>query len=153
ALSTALVWAHTPQKIKDADAAKKRFAFEEVFYIQLERGQERMKQAREKSFAVDAPPKEIAEFMSEFPFKATNAQEKAVESMLKDMRSGHPMSRLLEGDVGSGKTAVAATAAYAAVRTRPENQDFGTLQVAYMAPTEILAKQHFESFIKYFETF
>ena len=63
------------------------------------------------------------------------------------------MSRLLEGDVGSGKTAVAATAVYAAVRTRPAGQSFGALQVAYMAPTEILAKQHFESLIQYFERF
>jgi ATP-dependent DNA helicase RecG len=55
--------------------------------------------------------------------------------------------------VGSGKTAVAATAAYAAVQTRPQGQKNGTLQVAYMAPTEILAKQHFESFIQYFENF
>jgi RecG-like helicase len=65
------------------------------------------------------------------------------------------MSRLLEGDVGSGKTAVAATATYAVVTQRPEKdgkaQDFGNLQVAYMAPTEILATQHFESFIKYFQ--
>ena len=60
------------------------------------------------------------------------------------------MSRLLEGDVGSGKTAVAATATYAVATSRPKGQDFGTLQTAYMAPTEILAQQHFESFIKYF---
>ncbi len=69
------------------------------------------------------------------------------------MCTGRPMSRLLEGDVGSGKTAVAAAATYATVRTRPDKQTFGTLQVAYMAPTEILAKQHFESFINYFEHF
>jgi ATP-dependent DNA helicase RecG len=60
------------------------------------------------------------------------------------------MARLLEGDVGSGKTAVAATASFLAINTRPEGKDFGNLQVAYMAPTEILATQHFESFIKYF---
>ena len=66
------------------------------------------------------------------------------------------MTRLLEGDVGSGKTAIAATITYSTVMTRPfdpaqgKPQDFGTLQVAYMAPTEILAKQHFDSFIKYF---
>ncbi|KKQ28925.1 MAG: ATP-dependent DNA helicase RecG, partial [Candidatus Nomurabacteria bacterium GW2011_GWA1_37_20] len=60
------------------------------------------------------------------------------------------MSRLLEGDVGSGKTAVAATASYVAVKQRPNGQNFGNLQVAYMAPTEILATQHFESFIEYF---
>src|SRR5258708_6486285 len=113
--------------------------------------------------AVDAPAENIAEFMGGFPFEATNAQHKAIEAILNDMRSGHPMSRLFECDVRSGQTAVAATAAYAAVRTRPsiynvdgaieKQQKFGTLQVAYMAPTEILAKQHFESFIKYFETF
>lgn len=121
--------------------------------IQLERGQERIKQSYEKSFAIDAPAQEVAEFMSRFPFTATAAQDKAIEAILNDMRSGHPMSRLLEGDVGSGKTAVAATAAFAVVNTRPIGQTYGTLQVAYMAPTEILAKQHFESFIKYFEYF
>lgn len=61
------------------------------------------------------------------------------------------MSRLLEGDVGSGKTAVAAVTTYATVASRPKGQNFGTLQVAYMAPTEILARQHFESFIQYFK--
>ncbi len=152
-LKSALVWIHTPEKQKDADAARKRFAFEEVFLIQLERRQERARARAEQSFAVDAPPKVIAEFMQTFPFAATGAQQRAVEHILTDMRSGQPMSRLLEGDVGSGKTAVAATAAYAAVRTRPGSQNFGTLQVAYMAPTEILAKQHFESFIKYFIPF
>ncbi len=152
-LTTALVWTHSPQKLADSVAARKRFAFEEVFMIQLERGQERLKQSHEKSFAVDAPPKEVAEFMSHFPFTATRAQQKAIEAILADMRSGSPMSRLLEGDVGSGKTAVAATATFAAVRNRPAGQNYGTLQVAYMAPTEILAKQHFDSFIKYFEHF
>jgi ATP-dependent DNA helicase RecG len=152
-LRTALHWIHAPQNLKDAEAARKRFAFEEVFLIQLERGQERAREYQEKSFAVDAPKKEIDGFLESFPFTATSGQKRAVEAILTDMRSGHPMSRLLEGDVGSGKTAVAATASYAAVRTRPQGQDFGTLQVAYMAPTEILAKQHFESFIKYFEYF
>jgi ATP-dependent DNA helicase RecG len=152
-LKAALVWIHTPEKQKDADTARKRFAFEEVFLIQLERRQERMRALHEQSFAVDAPPQAITEFMQTFPFAATGAQQRAVEHILTDMRSGQPMSRLLEGDVGSGKTAVAATAAFAAVRTRPTNQNFGTLQVAYMAPTEILAKQHFESFIKYFIPF
>jgi ATP-dependent DNA helicase RecG len=150
-LKTALVWIHAPQKLKDAEAARKRFAFEEVFMIQLQRGQERARQVKEKSFVIDVPKKEVAGFVSDFPFDATKAQHKAIEAILADMRSGRPMSRLLEGDVGSGKTAVAATAAYATVHTRPVGQDFGTLQVAYMAPTEILAKQHFESFIQFFE--
>ncbi|MEK7575301.1 MAG: DEAD/DEAH box helicase, partial [Patescibacteria group bacterium] len=66
-------------------------------------------------------------------------------------KRGHAMSRLLEGDVGSGKTAVAATTFYAATTSRPAGQNFGTLQTAYMCPTEILATQHFESFINYFK--
>lgn len=162
-LKTALVWMHAPRDLKDAEAARKRFAFEEVFLIQLERARERALQALEKSFVVEASSEDIDEFIEgAFPFEATNAQKKAIDVIQNDMRSGRPMSRLLEGDVGSGKTAVAATASYAAVRTRPsiygvdgkmeKRQNFGTLQVAYMAPTEILAKQHFESFIQYFET-
>jgi len=152
-LKTALVWVHTPQNLRDAEAARKRFAFEEVFFIQLERGRERAAQLKEKSFVVKTPDAQVAEFTNAFPFKETAAQKRAIKALLDDMSSGRPMSRLLEGDVGSGKTAVAATAAYATVNTRPEGQNFGTLQVAYMAPTEILAKQHFESFIKYFEKF
>ena len=150
-LRSALLYMHTPRTEKDSIVAKKRFAFEEVFLIQLERGMERAREAKEKSFRVDASKEMVADFMSTFPFTATKAQERAVSAILTDMQKGAPMSRLLEGDVGSGKTAVAATAAHATVVTRPEKQNFGTLQVAYMAPTEILAKQHFESFIKVFE--
>ncbi len=159
-LKTALVWIHTPKNTKDAEAARKRFAFEEVFLIQLQRQQERQLQKHEKSFVVAATPAQVEAFIGAFPFAATRAQARAIETILADMRSGTPMSRLLEGDVGSGKTAVAATACFAVVSTRPPNanlpagrQEAGTLQAAYMAPTEILAKQHFESFIKYFELF
>lgn len=159
-LRTALVWVHQPKDLKNAEAARKRFAFEEVFMIQLERGRERAAQAKEKSFVIDTPESKTQEFIDEFPFQATDAQIAAIEAILADLRSGRPMSRLLEGDVGSGKTAVAATAAHAVVETRPQGQknglpvrQAGTLQVAYMAPTEILAKQHFESFINYFEKF
>lgn len=76
------------------------------------------------------------------PFTPTHAQDQALASILSDMQRAHPMMRLLEGDVGSGKTYVAAQAAHAVVQNN--------LQVAYMAPTEILAKQHFESFISIF---
>src|SRR5690606_22550735 len=131
------------------------------------------------------------------PFPLTNAQKKAIDTILKDFGGTHAMSRLLEGDVGSGKTAVAATTAYAVATSRPPissskdignsqsssatrridtrgvsgntmsvaqrspqqrnspkfemPSEWGNLQVAYMAPTEILAKQHFESFIEYFK--
>ncbi|MDE2213423.1 MAG: DEAD/DEAH box helicase, partial [Patescibacteria group bacterium] len=150
-LQSALIWIHQPRNKKDADAAHKRFSFEEIFYIQLERQRERFQEQHEKSFIVETPEKSVESFIASFPFKATGAQRRAIAQITKDLQQGHPMSRLLEGDVGSGKTAVAASAAFAVVSTRPERQDFGTLQVAYMAPTEILAKQHFESFIKYFE--
>lgn len=152
-LAAALYWVHQPKNAKDAEAARKRFAFEEVFMIQLARQRERLRAAREKSFVIDVPEASVQAFIDDFPFDATNAQLRAIEAILKDTASGHPMSRLLEGDVGSGKTAVAATAAYAAVSTRPPGAAAGTLQVAYMAPTEILAKQHFETFIKYFKNF
>jgi ATP-dependent DNA helicase RecG len=149
-LATALVWIHAPKKTQDAEVARKRFAFEEVFMIQLRMQQERQKSAENPAFVIEKTDADIERFTSGFPFKETEAQKKAISVILDDFKSGRPMSRLLEGDVGSGKTAVAATTTYATVMTRPRGQHFGTLQVAYMCPTEILAKQHFESFIKYF---
>jgi len=157
-LKTALVWIHTPKNLKDAQAARKRFAFEEVFCIQLERQHDKNEYRKNKSFQIKKDDEIVAEFLKRFPFTPTNSQKKSIEVILEDMERNFPMSRLLEGDVGSGKTAVAATAAYTVVNTRPPKdgplqntrQAFGALQVAYMAPTEILATQHFESFIKYF---
>ncbi|MDD5068445.1 MAG: ATP-dependent DNA helicase RecG, partial [Candidatus Pacebacteria bacterium] len=149
-LATAIVWMHAPKEQSHAEAARKRFAFEEVFFIQLENERERIEYQKKDSFIINRDPKEIETFIKRFPFEPTNAQRKAISHILDDFKSGHPMSRLLEGDVGSGKTAVAATTVYTAITTRPKGQDFGRLQVAYMAPTEILAKQHFESFIQYF---
>ena len=150
-LSTALVWMHSPQTENHASAARKRFSFEEVFFIQLARKIDRENYLVNKSYPVKDDPKDIEDFVGRFPFKQTEAQEKAIRTMLEDMSGQHPMARLLEGDVGSGKTAVAATLAYAAIKTRPDGKTFGNLQVAYMAPTEILATQHFENFIRYFE--
>ena len=102
------------------------------------------------SFKINKPESEVEEFIKRFPFEPTTAQRVAIDKILSDFRKEYAMSRLLEGDVGSGKTAVAASTAYSVVTTPPENQDFGNLQVAYMAPTEILASQHFESFIELF---
>ncbi len=149
-LQTALIWIHAPQKESDAMVARKRFAFEEIFFIQLRAQIERAKSEREKSFVVD-DQKNVDAFIDRLGFTMTQGQRSAVADILGDMKRGYPMSRLLEGDVGSGKTAVAASATYAVVTERPKNQKFGTLQVAYMAPTEILAKQHFESFIQLFK--
>lgn len=149
-LKTALIYIHTPQQKEHAEAARKRFAFEEIFFIQLGKQQARREFAERAAFTIDKSYEDLEKFISHFPFAATAAQEKAIKTILADMKRDHPMSRLLEGDVGSGKTAVAAAAAYAVTTSRPKGQTFGTLQTAYMAPTEILAKQHFESFIKYF---
>jgi ATP-dependent DNA helicase RecG len=150
AFKSAVVWVHMPKKENDAISARKRFAFEEVFFIQLEKQIERQLHEENPSFRIEKSEKEVNEFVKRFPFEATLAQKKAIKAILEDMRKGHAMSRLLEGDVGSGKTAVAATTAYATVSTPPLGREYGHLQVAYMAPTEILAEQHFESFINYF---
>ncbi len=154
-LRTALIWIHKPKNKEDAQSARKRFAFEEVFCIQLERQHDKFEYRKNKSFKIKVDEKEMEGFLKRFPFLPTNSQKKSIEVILDDMQKNFPMSRLLEGDVGSGKTAVAATASYMTVQTRPEDKDgkrqsFGNLQVAYMAPTEILATQHFESFIQYF---
>ncbi len=150
-LRTALVWIHTPHKKSDSESARKRFAFEEIFFIQLEKQKTRHEFAEKNAFIIDKTPEEIEKFVERFPFEATRAQNKSINDILADFRRGHPMSRLLEGDVGSGKTAVATAVAYAVTTSKPKGQNFGTLQTAYMVPTEILAQQHFESFIKYFK--
>lgn len=150
-LQTALVWIHRPKKEADSQSARKRFAFEEIFMIQLEKAQTRHERESHGAFQIDKSFLDIAEFTKKFPFPLTNAQTRAIDSMFADFKKPYPMSRLLEGDVGSGKTAVAAAIAYAVGMSNPIGQNFGNLQVAYMAPTEILAQQHFESFIKYFE--
>ncbi len=156
ALHTALFWVHMPQKKEHAEIARKRFAFEEVFFIQLARQQERKKYEENFSYKLKIPHKDIGDFVSRFPFTPTKAQNDAINTILEDFVKDKPMSRLIEGDVGSGKTFVAATVAYAVIKNRPlkengESQNFGNLQVAYMAPTEVLATQLFENFIKYFE--
>ncbi|MFA5996940.1 MAG: ATP-dependent DNA helicase RecG [Candidatus Paceibacterota bacterium] len=150
-LTTSLVWIHTPQKEADALSARKRFAFEEVFMIQLARQQERALTKEHSGFKIVPEKESLAKFTARFPFKPTASQEHALKDIFADFKKGIPMGRLLEGDVGSGKTFVAATAAYATVTTAPLDNKFGNLQVAYMAPTEILAEQHFQSFIEYFK--
>ncbi len=150
-LATALVWMHMPKKIGDAEAARKRFAFEEVFSIQLGMGMERRRIERENALPVVVDRARLNEFVATFPFPATNAQKKVFEHIVSDFEKSYPMRRLLEGDVGSGKTAVAAATAYMVATSRPPGRIAGTLQVAYMCPTEILAKQHFSTFVSYFK--
>lgn len=150
-LATSLIWIHAPEDDKHALAARKRFAFEEIFAIQVARAQERAANAALEAFTVTDAQAHAERFLASLPFKPTQAQQRAVADILADFRKPHPMARLLEGDVGSGKTAVAAATAYAVVHSRPPKRTSGTLQVAYMAPTEILATQHFLSFIEYFK--
>lgn len=154
-LKTALIWIHKPKNKIDAETARKRFAFEEVFSIQLERQHDKLEYKKNKSFKIEPIKKEVEGFLKRFPFEPTKSQIRSINTVLSDIKGSFPMSRLLEGDVGSGKTAVAATVSYATVMERPKldgkKQNFGNLQVAYMAPTEILAAQHFESFIQYFK--
>lgn len=156
-LKTALIWIHMPKNKKDRDIAFKRFAFEEVFFIQLERQKARLEYQKHKAFQININQEEIKNFLNNFPFKPTDSQSYSINTILEDLKKEYPMTRLLEGDVGSGKTLVAGAISYAVINEKPINielnkkQDFGNLQVAYMVPTEILAVQHFESFIKYFK--
>jgi len=170
-LATALVWIHAPKKAEHAQSARKRFAFEEVFYIQVQNAQNRAAANAASTYSFNTTPAHLNEFTSRFPFSLTKSQDKSIKAILDNFNGNYAMSRLLEGDVGSGKTAVAASTAYAVATSRPPEGagheaagaknsesgirpltqvDWGNLQVAYMAPTEILAKQHFESFIEYF---
>src|SRR3989344_208991 len=149
-LSTALVYLHAPKKEADAQVAKKRFAFEEIFGLQLALKRERAQAIQEKSLPVHVDRKSLKAFVDSFPFPSTNAQTRSIENIVSDFEKTHPMRRLLEGDVGSGKTAVAAATAYVVATSTPPGRASGTLQVAYMCPTEILAKQHFSTFVSYF---
>jgi ATP-dependent DNA helicase RecG len=154
ALSSALVFIHAPRKIRDAEGARKRFAFEEVFALQIVMQQRRRMLLREEALPVevdDAALARLDDFISSFPFPATGAQTRAIEAITSDFGKTHPMLRLLEGDVGSGKTAVAAATAYLVATSTPKGRMAGTLQVAYLCPTEILAKQHFSTFVSYFK--
>ncbi len=150
-LETSFVMVHTPEDEKHAQAARKRFSFEEIFAIQVARAKERAENAALPAFEITNASENAEKFLATIDFPPTRAQHRAIVDILADFANRHPMARLLEGDVGSGKTLVAAAAAYAVVNSRPPNRQSGTLQVAYMAPTEILAGQHFQSFIEYFK--
>ncbi len=151
-LSTALIFIHTPSKESDAAVARKRFAFEEIFALQVMMHKRRTLLLEEKALPVLVDRRALASFVASFPFPATSAQERAIEAIVADFEKTRPMLRLLEGDVGSGKTAVAAATSYLVATSRPTGRLAGALQVAYLCPTEILAKQHFSTFVSYFRT-
>ncbi|MEY4747233.1 MAG: ATP-dependent helicase RecG, ATP-dependent helicase RecG, partial [Candidatus Parcubacteria bacterium] len=150
-LARSLVYIHKPEKEAHAAAARKRFAFEEIFAIQLARAKERAENDAQKSFPIGNGEALAERFVESTDMVPTGAQSRAIREIIADFDNQHPMARLLEGDVGSGKTFVAAASAYAVVNSRPPGRESGTLQVAYMAPTEILASQHFNSFISFFK--
>ncbi len=149
-LKDAMLYIHFPKNESLTIAARKRFAFEEIFYMQIKQYREKVEAKHSLAYPISANTKEVTTFINSFPFKPTKAQLDAIESILQDISRNDPMGRLLEGDVGSGKTFVAAVVAYMTLQTR-DGENGQRLQVAYMAPTEILAKQHFESFIEFFK--
>lgn len=141
-LSEALKQIHFPENSRIAKEAKKRLAFEDLFILHL--SHLTAKHDLKKQIAPNIPFDEAAakNFVACLPFKLTGAQRKSAWEIIKDMRRNEPMNRLLEGDVGSGKTVVAAIAAL--------NTAHNKLQTVFMAPTEILAVQHFETLSRLF---
>lgn len=139
---------HFPSNLHDANEARKRIAFDELFIVQLSAALVRQQWKKETvrlAFDVDTHKQEIDAFIGKLPFMLTAAQQSVVTEILNDLQATHPMNRFVQGDVGSGKTVIAAIAAYAAFLNR--------YQTFYMAPTEILAKQHFATFEKLFADF
>ena len=126
---------HEPNSMAEAELAKKRMIFEEFFVFSA--GLSLIRAARKEKKTEPYTDFDMVPFYDSLPFTLTGAQSRAVGEILEDFRRGIPMNRLVQGDVGSGKTMVAAAAAYCAARNGA--------QTALMAPTEILAEQHFAS--------
>lgn len=140
------IWqVHFPDSFEFADAAKARFSFEELFLIQLSVLKEKQKILLKKAPACPMDIELMKKFTESLSFTLTDSQKKCGFQILKDLEKPSPMSRLLEGDVGSGKTVVATMGALNTIKCG--------YQVAFMAPTEILAKQHFKSISKLLENF
>lgn len=140
-LQYALKNIHFPQDMKAYEIAKKRLVFDEFFLLQL--GMAKLKgNNRELSGAV-MKDKDVSEYYKALPFELTNAQKNAINACLNDMCGKYPMNRLVQGDVGSGKTAVAAACCYMAHKN--------SYQSALMAPTDILATQHYNTLTNFLE--
>ena len=124
---------HEPNSMEEAEMAKKRLIFEEFFVFSA--GLSLMRAARAEKQVPAYENLDLTAFYEALPFRLTGAQNRAIGDIAGDLRRGAPMNRLVQGDVGSGKTMVAAAAAYMAVKNGH--------QAAMMAPTEILAEQHY----------
>lgn len=140
-LKTALKYIHFPENEKEYILARKRFAFDEMFLLQLSSIQAKNLWQKEKSFQIKSNEL-IKNFINSLPFSLTCAQMKAIDQILSDLKKSIPMNRLLNGDVGSGKTIVAAISCLDVLQNK--------YQASIMAPTEILARQHFENISKLF---
>lgn len=130
---------HAPESMEQAQAARRRFALEELLHIELGVVRRRILWQTAGAAPELSLPESVREgFVGSLPFPLTGAQARAIDAVLADAAGNVPMSRLLEGDVGSGKTVVAATALLAAVASGHQG--------AIMAPTEVLAEQHYRTF-------
>ncbi len=134
---------HFPADSAQLAEAKRRLGFEEVFELSLASLLNKQELAQDESLLIRFDEQLAKDFVKHLPFTLTDAQRKAVWQIYQDMQSEHPMNRLVEGDVGSGKTVVATMAAVMAL-----HQGY---QVAFMAPTELLARQHAETIYKLLE--
>lgn len=129
---------HLPDSQKAIQQARQRFAFEELFFLQLAAlGRKKSWQRHKLAFKFSLDQEKILQFTANLPFELTGAQKRALREIFADLKKNKPMNRLLEGDVGSGKTVVAAAAIYLAY--------LNNSQSALMAPTEILVNQHYQT--------
>ena len=141
-INEALNEMHFPDSIQEAEDTRKRFAFEELFIELLnveKRKYEWSKKLKSKKFS--SFEKEVKDFIQKLPFKLTGSQKTALDDVISDLKKENPMNRLLEGDVGTGKTVLAIIASYIS--------HLNGFKVLYMAPTEILANQHLKTFEKF----
>ena len=142
-LSVAIAHIHFPPSNEELAVARRRLVFDEFFYLQLGLLRRRAEQQKEQTTAQMAPTGELIEaFYEVLPFKFTNAQQRVAQEILNDLQSIAPMNRLVQGDVGSGKTVVAVVGVLAAIQSG--------YQAALMAPTEVLAEQHYRKLVEWF---
>jgi ATP-dependent DNA helicase RecG len=139
-LASSLREIHFPTSLEKMQQARRRLAFEEFLSIQIGVLRQRAKWREQPGKALWAEPQVVTEFTAALPFELTSAQKRTVDEVLTDIQREQPMSRLLQGDVGSGKTVVAAIAMLAAIANG--------VQAAVLAPTEILAEQHYQTLTK-----
>ncbi|MGB3094947.1 MAG: ATP-dependent DNA helicase RecG [Microgenomates group bacterium] len=143
---SAYIKAHKPLSVQEIRDARHRLAFDELFILQLAAHLTRQQWDEEKvgtPMKINLIKKDIEWFISSLPFTLTNAQKKSVDEVMGDLSKSKPMNRFLQGDVGSGKTIVAAVAAFASF--------LNGYKTLIMAPTEILAQQHYATFQELFK--